>query len=203
MATWAPPLAKASWRSFSLFYKRVLTWPHLYTPLCFFVGLLALLLLLLHYYSYLTIPCVLLLHGVLLLLLCVSLLCSVSLLYIPPLFCCCLVFHYSSMLHYSLAHLGTFLPLVNLLFLYASLLPCLHRYFPPSFLFCSVLKIWNCLGGSLKASNYKLTINFFCSSLFFWNYFFSFLPQFILIFLLYFFYFIISISFDRFFFGDG
>jgi hypothetical protein len=41
---------------------------------------------------------------------------------------------------------------------------------PLSF-FCSVLEIWNCLGGSLEAS--KLTISFFCSSLVFLIFFFG------------------------------
>ncbi len=152
MATWASPLARASWRSFSLFYKRGPIGPTS-TLLCVFL----LVFLLCCSSSFTTIHTSLFLVFYCYMVFCCSSFvfccCVVFHYYSSFVFCCCTMFHRSSMLHYSLAHLGTFLPLVNLLFLYASLLPCLDRYFPPSFLFYSVLEIWNCLGRSLKASN--------------------------------------------------
>jgi len=67
-----------------------------------------------------------------------------------PMLCCCSMLGYCSMVCYSFAHIGIS-----------------H----PTSLFCNVLEICNCLGGSLETS--KLTKNFFCS------FFLVFLPWFV------------------------
>ncbi len=195
---------EVSQTNFALFYKRGPTWPQLCVLPCFFVAphvslLLVFpcsscfvlvhvflfnvfhysfwfvtpfvsLLLLLHYFFCFIAPFALVLH------------CFIVL---PP------MFHYCVVFQYSLAHPITFLPLVALLILSDSL-PCPYWYFPPS-LFCSVLEIWNCLGGSLEPS--KLTKSLFCSSFVFLNFFLFCLLWFISIFLFYFFLFFFIVLF--------
>lgn len=98
--------------------------------------------------------------------------------------CCCMVFRHSSMLCYFIAHPNTFLPLIVLLFLHASLLlnaslfPCLNWYFSCSFFFLICVRNLELFGRKLKniQVNSKFLLFFTC---FFEIQFLVFLPSFV------------------------